>query len=129
MNREGQQATVHQAAKSQTWLKRLSVLACRYSPRSVRDSPARGLSEVLTLGEREERDGKRDRQRWREIKAKTERERERDLRNRPAGQELFVGILINASGELIPSTCAGWGGSEGQREWVALYMTLPDVAE
>ena len=60
MNREGQQATVHQAAKSQTWLKQLSVLACRYSPRSVRDSPARGLSEVLRLGEREERDGKRD---------------------------------------------------------------------
>lgn len=68
-----------------------------------------------------DRDGERERLR--------QRERERDLRNRPAGQELFVGILINASGELIPSTCAGWGGSEGQREWVALYMTLPDVAE
>lgn len=42
------------------------------------------------LGGREERDGKRDRERWREIKAKTERER--DLRNRPVGQELFVGF-------------------------------------
>lgn len=71
----------------------------------------------------------RERERWREIKAKTERERERDLRNRPEKEELLVGILINTSGELISSTCAGWGGSEGQREWAALYVTLPDVAE
>jgi len=31
--------------------------------RNVRDSPARGLSEVLILGGREERDGKRKRER------------------------------------------------------------------
>ena len=46
--------------------------------RNVRDSPARGLSEVLLLGGKEERDGKRERERererWREIKAKRERE-------------------------------------------------------
>ena len=80
------------------------------------------------LGGREERDGKRDRERWREIKAKTQRERERS-EEQTCRTGALCGILINASGELIPSTCAGWGGSEGQREWVALYMTLPDVAE
>ena len=89
--------------------------------RNVRDSPARGLYEVLLLG------GKGEGERWREIKAK--RERERDPRNRPAEQEPFVGILINASGELISSTCTGWGGSEEQREQVVLYVTLPDVAK
>lgn len=31
--------------------------------RNVRDSPARGLSEVLLLGGKEERDGKRERER------------------------------------------------------------------
>ena len=63
---------------------------------------------------------KRERERWREIKAK--RERERDPRNRPAEQEPFVGILINASGELISSTCTGWGGSEEHRESRLSYM-------
>ena len=57
--------------------------------RNVRDSPARGLSEVLLLGGKEERDGKRERERerererWREIKAKRERESQgTDLQSR-----------------------------------------------
>lgn len=57
-----------------------------------------------------------------------ERDSERDRQSYPGhrsiGQELSMRDLINARGGLISRACPCGGGSEGQREHVALHGPL-----